>query len=116
VDTSVLFIRGNKLTMEGVTKWGAESKGMTIRRLPHLRIYPIYSHQTQTLLWMPPKACWQKPVIAVSWETLTVPDKYRGGCSQPTIGLSTESPMEELKKRPKELNGFAAHKRNNNMK
>jgi hypothetical protein len=35
-----------------------------------------------------------------------VPDKYRGGCSQPTIGLSTKFPMEELEKglkEPKEL-------------
>jgi hypothetical protein len=35
-----------------------------------------------------------------------VPDKYRGGCSQPTIGLSTGSPVEELVKGPKELKGF----------
>ena len=26
-----------------------------------LRIHPIYSHQTQTLLWMPRSECWQKP-------------------------------------------------------
>jgi hypothetical protein len=36
-----------------------------------------------------------------------VPDKYRGGCLQPTIGLSTRSPMEELEKVPKEPKGFA---------
>jgi hypothetical protein len=41
--------------------------------------------------------------IAVSWETPPDPDKYRGGCSQPTIGLSTGSPMRELEKGPKEL-------------
>jgi hypothetical protein len=35
-----------------------------------------------------------------------VPDKCRGGCSQPTIGLSTGSPVEELEKGPKELKGF----------
>jgi hypothetical protein len=46
------------------------------------------SHQTQTLLWMPRSAFWQEPDIAVSGEALPVPDKYRGGCSQPTIGLS----------------------------
>jgi hypothetical protein len=51
VDTSVLLRRGNKIPMEGVTeaKCGAETEGMTIQRLPHLGIYPIYSHQTQTL-------------------------------------------------------------------
>ena len=35
------------------------------------------------------------------------PDKYRGGCSQPTIGLSTGSTMEELEKLLKDLKGFA---------
>jgi hypothetical protein len=33
-----------------------------------------------------------------------MPDKYRGGCSQPSMG----SPMEELEKGQKELKGFAA--------
>jgi hypothetical protein len=52
VDTSFLLRRGNKIAMEGVTetKCGAETKGMTIQRLPHLGIHPIYNHQTQTLL------------------------------------------------------------------
>ena len=36
-----------------------------------------------------------------------MPDKYRGGYSQPTIGLSTESSMEKLE--------FAPLRRNNNM-
>jgi hypothetical protein len=39
---------------------------------------------------------------------LPVPDKYRSGCSQPSIGWSTWSPMKELEKGPKELKGFAA--------
>jgi hypothetical protein len=54
VDTSILLRRGNKIPMEGVTetKYGAESEGKTIQRLPYLGIHPIYSHQTQTLLWM----------------------------------------------------------------
>jgi hypothetical protein len=38
---------------------------------------------------MPTSACWQEPDISVSWEALPVPDKYRGGYSQSTIGLST---------------------------
>jgi hypothetical protein len=52
VDTSFLLIMGNKILMEGVTetKFGAETEGRTIPRLPHLRIHPINSHQTQTLL------------------------------------------------------------------
>jgi hypothetical protein len=37
-----------------------------------------------------------------------VHDKYRGKCTQPSIGLSTEFPMEEVEKGPKELKGFAA--------
>ena len=59
VDTLILLRRGNKIPMEGVTetKCGAETEGKAIQRLPHLGIHPIYSHQTQTLLWMPTSAC-----------------------------------------------------------
>ena len=59
VDTPILLRRGNKILMEEVTqtKCGAETEGMTIQRLPHLGIHPIYSHQTQTLLWRPKSAC-----------------------------------------------------------
>ena len=97
MDTLILLRMWTKISMEWVTetKCGAETKGMTIQTLPHLGIHPIYSHQTQILLWMPISVYWQKPVIAVSGEATPVPDKYRGGCSQPTIGLNTESPMEE---------------------
>jgi hypothetical protein len=37
-----------------------------------------------------------------------VPEKYRNGCSQPSIGWSTRSPIKELEKLPKELKGFEA--------
>jgi hypothetical protein len=59
MDTSILFRRGNKIPIEGVTetKCGAETEGKTIQRLPHLGILPIYNHQTQTLLWRPRRAC-----------------------------------------------------------
>jgi hypothetical protein len=50
VDASVLLRRGNKILMGGVTMYGAETEGMTIHRLPHLGIHPIYNHQTKTLL------------------------------------------------------------------
>ena len=52
VDTSILLRRGNKIPMEGVTetKFGAETEGRTIKKFPHLGIYPINNHQTQTLL------------------------------------------------------------------
>jgi hypothetical protein len=38
--------------MEGVkeAKCGAETEEITIKRLTHLGIHPIYNHQTQTLL------------------------------------------------------------------
>jgi hypothetical protein len=58
VETSILIRRRNKIPMEAVTetKCGAETEGMTIQRLPHLGIHPIYNYQTQTLLWMPIRA------------------------------------------------------------
>jgi hypothetical protein len=70
---------GNKIPMEGVTetKFGAETKGRTIQRLPHLVIYPINNHQTQTLLQVPTRFCRQNPDIAVFCEALPVPGKYR---------------------------------------
>jgi hypothetical protein len=59
VDTLILLRRGNKIPLEGVTetKFGAETKGMNIQRLPYLRIHPINNHQTQTWWWMPTRAC-----------------------------------------------------------
>jgi hypothetical protein len=91
--TSICFYL--KIPMEGVTdtKCGTETEGKAIQRLPHLGIHPIYSHQT-------------KPKFGHSSENL-VPGKYKGGCSQTTIGLSTGSLMEELGKRPRELKVFA---------
>jgi hypothetical protein len=54
VDISVLFRRGNKILTGGNMdiKCGAQTEGMTIQRLPHLGIHPIYSHQTQMLFQM----------------------------------------------------------------
>ena len=60
------------------TKYRAETKGKATQRLSHLRIHPIYSYQTQTLLWMPRSACRKEPDMAVSWEALPEPYKYRG--------------------------------------
>ena len=59
VDSSIILRRRNKIPMEGVTetKCGTETEGMTIQRLSYLGIYLIYNHQTQTLLWMPKRAC-----------------------------------------------------------
>jgi hypothetical protein len=47
------------------------------------------------------------PGIAVSYEAMPVPGKYRSECSQSSIGWNTGPPMEELEKVPKELKGFA---------
>ena len=59
VDTLPPLRIGNKTAMEGVTgtKFGTETKGWTIQRLPHLGVHPIISHQTQTLLHMPARFC-----------------------------------------------------------
>ena len=110
VDTTILLRRGNQISMEKVTetKFRTETQGKIIQRLPHLGIHPINNHQTQTLLQMWTRASWQEPDKAVSWEALPVPDKYKSGCSQPSIGWSTGSPMKELKKGQKELKGFEA--------
>jgi hypothetical protein len=48
MDTLILLRRGNKISMEGVTKCGAETEGMTIQRLPHLGIHPNHQAQTPT--------------------------------------------------------------------
>jgi hypothetical protein len=108
VGALVLLRKGNKILTGGnmETKYRTETEGKAIRRLPHLGIHPIYSHQIQTLLWMP-SACWKEPDIAVSWEALPEPDKYRGRCSKPTIGLRMGSLIEKLEKGLKEQKGLA---------
>jgi hypothetical protein len=59
VGALVLLTSGNKILRGGnmETKCGAETEGKAIQRLSHLEIHPIYSHQTQPLLWMPRSAC-----------------------------------------------------------
>ena len=52
---------------------------------------------------------------AVSLETLPVPDKYRGRCSQPSIGLSSSSPVEEVEKGSRSWRGLHSHLWNNSM-
>jgi hypothetical protein len=49
----------------------------------------------------------KEPDMAVSGEDRPEPFKYRGRCSQPTIGLSSGSPIEKLEKGLKKLKGFA---------
>jgi hypothetical protein len=59
MNTLVLLRRDNKMPMGGVTetKCGTGTEGKAIQRLTHLGIHPIYSHQTQTVLWIPTSAC-----------------------------------------------------------
>ena len=45
--------------------------------------------------------------LAVSYEAMPVPGKYRNGYSQSSIGWSTGPPMEKLEKAPKDLKGSA---------
>jgi hypothetical protein len=105
VDTLLLLRMGNKIPMEGVTetKFWAETEGKTIQRWPYPGIHPIYNHQTQTLLHMPERFCWQGPDIALSCESIPMPGKYISGCSQSSIVWNTGSLMKELEKVPTEL-------------
>ena len=84
-----------------------KSPGRTIQRLPHLWIHPIDNHQTQTLLHMSERFSFQDPDIALSYESMPMPGKYRSGCSQSAIGWNTGPLMKELEKVPKELKGLA---------
>jgi hypothetical protein len=54
-------------------------------------------------------ACWQEPDTAVSWEALPDPEQYRWGYSQPTIGMSTGIPVEELEEGLKSWRGLIWH-------
>jgi hypothetical protein len=47
------FLEGEAKIFMGTnmeTKYGAETEQKVIRRLPYLKIHPIYSNQMQTLL------------------------------------------------------------------
>jgi hypothetical protein len=77
-----------------------------IQILPHMGIYPINNHQTQTQLYVR-KICWQDPDMAVFYEAMPVPSKYRNGWSQSSIGRNTGLSMKELKKLTKALTSSA---------
>jgi hypothetical protein len=47
---------GDTIPMEVDAKFGAETEGRTIQRLPNVGIYPTNKHQTQTLLLMQTRA------------------------------------------------------------
>jgi hypothetical protein len=68
VGASIFLRKGNKILEGGntETKCGAETERKALQTLPRLGIHFIYRHQSQTLLWMPRSACWQKSDIEVS--------------------------------------------------
>jgi hypothetical protein len=43
----------------------------------------------------------ENPDIAVLYEAMPGPGKYRSGCSQSSIGCNTGPPMEKLEKQPR---------------
>jgi hypothetical protein len=88
------------------TKHGTETEGKAIQRLSYLGIHPICRHQTQTLLRMPRRTCWQEPGVAVHWEFLPAPDQYRCRYSQ-QLDWAHGPQMEELGEGLKELKGIA---------
>jgi hypothetical protein len=47
------------------TKFGAETEGMTIQRLPYMGIHPKNNQQNQTVLRMPTRAYWFVVVVVV---------------------------------------------------
>jgi hypothetical protein len=59
VATLFLLRMGNQIPMEGVTKtkFGAETEGRIIWRLPHLGMHPINNYQTQTQFHVPERFC-----------------------------------------------------------
>jgi hypothetical protein len=56
----------------------------------------------------PTRFCWPDSDIAVSCEVISVPGKYRSGCSQSSIRWNMGSQLKELEKVPKVLKGSAA--------
>jgi hypothetical protein len=51
--------------------------------------------------------------MAVPWEALPKPDKYRCGCSKENTRLSMQIPMEKSGEELKKLKEFATHGNNN---
>jgi len=54
------FLEGGTKILTGrnmESKFGIETEGKAIQRLPHMGIHPTCNHQTQTILWMPRSAC-----------------------------------------------------------
>jgi hypothetical protein len=64
VYTSILLRRGNKMSMEGVTetKFGAETEGRTIQRLPYPGFHPINNHHTRHYCRCKQKTADRRPI------------------------------------------------------
>ena len=58
-------------------------------------IYPIYSYQTQILLWMLKSALQQETDIAISWEALLEPDKSEVDSHSQPLDLTPNAGVRE---------------------
>ena len=106
---------GTKYPWEELHTQSEELMERLSRDCPNWGSIPNTVTKSRHYFRMPRSACWQEPDVAVSWEALPVPDKYRDGCSQPAVELSTGSPRKELQKGLKSWRGLQTHRRNNNM-
>jgi hypothetical protein len=57
-------------------------------------------------LWMLESACWWKPDMAVSWESLPEPDKVSSRSLKPNIGLSFGVPNGGIGERTEGAEGL----------
>jgi hypothetical protein len=63
------------------------------------------SHQTQTLLHLPESFCWRDPFIAVSYEAMPVPGKYRSGWLQFIYKMEHRASNGEARESTQEAEG-----------
>ena len=90
-------------------RWGGTS-----RDCPTWVSNPYSDTKPRHYCWCQELLADKEPDIAVSWEALPEPVKYRCGCLQPTITLSTGIPMEELGDW-RSRRGLQPHRKNNNI-
>jgi hypothetical protein len=109
VDNSILLRSGKKYPWKELQRQSLEQrlKERPSRDCHTCRSIPYTITKLKTLLWMPTKCLLTEACYSSFLRGSTIPDEYRGECWQPTIRLSTGSPMKELEKGSKELKGFA---------
>ena len=112
--TSILLRRGNKIPIgeDTETKCRAETERKAIQRLLHLRIDSLYCYQTQTLLWMPRRACWKEPdMLSPERPCQSLTNTEADVCTQPLDWW--QGPR--VRWRTKEVKEFATQRKNNNI-